>query len=385
MLSARQAACRLLAAAWEPQGVPAPDSIPWPGVLRLVEPSNVGGLLYAASRHLALPAEVRQALENAHYRTIADNTRHLHQLGAVGCGLSSLGAPVLLLKGAALVESVYDDISQRLMGDIDLAVHPADVAAGRRLLIEMGYAAGQVEHRSGTLLAFSNQEVFEPPLPHRATVELHWHVLDAPYYLRRVPMEWFWENAHVRSVGGQSFHLLDPEANLIYLPAHLALHHRFRRLHPLLDIALLILRQRDRLDWDRILAAAQSFDLVSVLRETLDRVASCWPSLPLAGPRRLVHALRASNADERLFRLLSADSRSTTLDFYTTLVSLPGTAARARFAFSNLFPQPAYMRGRYRIQAGWQLPYWYLVRLAGGLPRLARVLPHAWRLERGQR
>ena len=61
--------------------------------------------------------------------------------------------------------------------------------------------------------------------------------------MQRVPMAWFWENT--RGSGrstGQAFRVLSAEANVLYLSAHLALHHGFRRLHSLLDLALLIVR-----------------------------------------------------------------------------------------------------------------------------------------------
>jgi hypothetical protein len=384
LLSPQEAVNRLLAAAWEPQGLPAPEAIPWPEVLRLVGPSNVGGAVYAATQGMreAMPADVREALEQAYYRSAAENTRCLHQLARVGQALSRTGARLLLLKGAALAETLYDDPALRLIGDIDLAVPRPDVPACRDVLMDLGYAPGQVETQPGDLLAHSNQELFTPPDPYRTPLELHWHILDVPYYLNRVPMDWFWGNSETRTIAGQPFQLLNPEANLIYLPAHLALHHRFHSLHSHLDLALLIQRYHDRLDWDKVVGAARSFELVTVLRETLARLAERWPSLPLDAPRRQMQRVRPSRTDERLFRLITREERNPNLYVYTTLVSMPDFAARARFAWANLFPQPAYMKTRYSVGASWQLPYWYVYRLARGLSRYARSLPRLRRFDR---
>jgi hypothetical protein len=383
-LPVQEAVYRLLAGIWDARELPAPETVPWAEVLRLVGPSNVGGALYTATRGMreAMPAEFREALEQELYRSAAENTRCLHQLARVGEALSRTGAPLLLLKGAALAETLYDDPAQRLIGDIDLAVPRPDVAACRVALMELGYVPSQVETQPGDLLAHSNQELFIPPDPYRAPLELHWHILDVPYYLGRVPMEWFWENSETQTIAGRPFRALSPEANLIYLPAHLALHHRFHGLHSLLDLALLIVRNRDRLDWDRIAATAQSFELLMALRSTLDRLADCWPSLPLDAQHRQLQAVKASRADERLFRLITGEERNPNLYVYTTLVSMPDFAARARFAWANLFPQPAYMKARYGVRAGWQLPYWYVYRLAGGLSRYARNLPRLRRFDR---
>ena len=90
--------CRLLAAAWDPQALPAPASIPWPEVLRLVGPSNAGAMVPKVARGMraSMPAGIQAALEQAFYRSVAANTRCLYQLAWVRAGLSGAGAPLLL-------------------------------------------------------------------------------------------------------------------------------------------------------------------------------------------------------------------------------------------------------------------------------------------------
>lgn len=381
-LPAPEAACRLLAATWDPASRPAADAIPWAEVLSLVEGSNAAPAVYAAARDMAMPAVVQDALEQAFFRSAAANTRCLHQLAAVADALSRTGAPLLLLKGAALAETLYGDPGLRTIGDIDLLVPREHARACRDALLGFGYRPTQLEEQPGSLLATSNQEAFEPPPPHRTVVELHWHILDVPYYMHQVPVSWFWENSEAAEIAGRPFRVLSPEANLVYLPAHLAFHHRFQPLHSLFDLALLIARRGVEIDWARVVTTAHSFELLTVLRETLDRLAECWPSLPLDEARRQVAAVAPSRMDARLYRHLTEEARSTPLRFYTTLVTLPDLASRLRYARLVVFPQPSYMRGRYRVGADWQLPYWYLRRLVGGVARFARALPRARRIEK---
>jgi hypothetical protein len=195
-------------------------------------------------------------------------------------------------------------------------------------------------------------------------------------------MQWFWQNSETLSIAGQPFQVLNDLANLVYLPAHLALHHGFWQLHSLFDLALLVVRTEGKVDWGAIAATARSFDLLTALRETVERLADCWPGLPIAEPRRELAALAPSRADERIFRLLTSESRSPSLNIYTTLVTLPDMRARARFLWDNVFPQPAYMVDRYGIRARWTLPYWYLYRFLTGLAQFARKLPRARQIER---
>jgi len=382
--SAREAACRLLAAAWNPQDLPAPETVPWSETMRLVEAAGLGGLLHVLTESVraSIPADTRHDLEQAFYHSAAASARCLHQLAQVRAALEGVGAPAVLLKGAALGEGLYGDVALRPIGDIDLLVRHQHVPACSQALLTLGYLPARLEERPDSLLALRNQQRFELPGPDHLPVELHWHIVDVPYYLHKVPIDWFWDNTQTLAVAGQPYQVLNPQANLLYLPAHLALHHRFRGLHSLLDLALLIVHHRGELDWQEIIATARSFELVSALTATLDRLAGCWPSLPIDEPRRLLDGVTPSPNDARLFRLLTAPSRSNTLDVYATLVSMPGLAARARYCWVNLFPQAAYMMRRYPIRQRWHLPYWYLYRLTYGLKRLVRILPQARRVER---
>lgn len=387
LLTPQGALDRLTAGAWNPGGLPPAGSVPWADVVALARATGAGGLIYHAAGGMlgAMPPAARRFFEDAYYLYVAENARGQQQLAQVGHALSEAGAPLLLLKGAALGESVYASFALRLMGDIDLLIPSRHVPACRQVLMDLGYRPSAVEHQDGTRLAFSNQEAFEPPGPEDAVVELHWHVLDVPYYMKKVPIEFFWQESEPCTIAGHPFRALTAVGNLVYLPAHLALHHQFRSFHSSVDLALLIVSQEGRIDWGAVGETARGFDLLAALRATLARLAQRWPSLPLAEARRVLSGLKPSRTEERLFRLLSAEERSTTLDFYTTLASLPDLWSRARYAWFNLFPQPAYMARRYGIHSRWTLPYWYALRVARGLPRLARAVPGARRIEQRAR
>jgi hypothetical protein len=366
---------RILASAWDPLSLPPADAVPWDGVLRLAGPSSVCGLVHVLTERLrpSMPEEVRATLEQAFYLTAAANTRCLHQLAQVGALLAATGSPLLLLKGAALAEALYPDAALRRIGDIDLAVPIGWVDPCREALLARGYTPSRIEERPGSLRSHTNQEQFRPPESDDVNVELHWHILDVPYYMQLVPMAWFWERSEPLYLSGQSYQVLGAEANVLYLSSHLALHHAFRGLHSLLDLALLVVRKHDELDWGVVIDAARDFDLVSALAGTLDRLAHAWPSLPLDEPQQRLRETRPSRMDAHLYRLLTTESRTPTLRFYAALLSTPGVGAKVRYVASNLLPQPAYMRERYGFQAAWQLPFWYLYRFGDGLSRLRRA------------
>lgn len=378
---------QLLESTWHPSRLPAIESIPWNEIIDCLISNNLGALAYSLIRedHQRLPHEIQLALSHEFYLTIANNTQCLGQLSQLKDAFNRRGIPFILLKGVALATELYHPPSIRHYGDIDLLVDRSSVPICREILTRLGHRPAHIEHQPGSILQHNNEIMFLPPAPFLTAVELHWHLLDIPYYLRHLPMDWFWENTVTLEIEGEKYKVLNPVANMVYLPAHLALHHRYQALHPLLDLALLIIHHQETTDWNKVIHAAQQFELLFALRETLNRLAQHWSSLPILEPLQYLDRVQPSTNDSRLFHLLTAETRTTTLDFYTTFVSLPGFLPRLRYAWVNLFPQPAYMNRRYGVIRNWHLPYWYLHRLITGFFRIARMLPDAIKTDRYSR
>ncbi len=383
-LTAREQLLRLLAVTWSPHGVDLPASISWPAVIRLAHKERVAPLLQTAVRRagIPVPAAEQQTLHRIYYQTAAMEAYRLQILERILAALSAVPVPVLLLKGPALSETLYRNLGARAVGDLDLVVPAEQVSACRRVLEDLDYVPTEVEVTPGAHLAYRNEQAYTTAAPGGGYVEIHWHLLDIPHYLRKIPVQWFWQHSQPVEIGGHSPRILDPQANMLYLPAHLALHHRFHGLCWFVDLALFIHQHHAGLDWAEIAATARRFDLLLALRETLDRLADYWPALPLDGPRRQLRALQPSAQEQRLFRLLTAEPRSPLLDFCTDVICLPTQADRLRFIWANVFPQGVYMRERYQVDRTWRLPFYYLYRLGDGLFKLARTLPQIGRLVR---
>jgi len=374
--------CRLLSALWAPGELDLASPLPWLEIIDLARSQGVTPFLRVALQRAGIrpPADIQTALDQAFYASALVDTHRLRDLGRILDALAKRDIPVVVFKGAALGETLYRDVGLRATGDLDLLIHPQHLPACRELLAELGYASSEVELTPGSHLDYRNEQAFSHPDRVQAVVELHWHLLDVPYYIRKVPIDWFWQHTETVEIEGRPVRVLNPEANLLYLPAHLALHHRFHGLRWFVDLALLVHKRQADLDWASATHAAQEFELLLVLRQALERLAAYWPSLPLKEPLTRLHGLEPTAFEQRLFHLLTAEPRSPLLDFYGDILCLPTVAERARFVLHNVFPQRAYMVKRYKVKSRWKLPYWYLVRLGEGLHKLARTLPQALRL-----
>src|SRR5690606_8539600 len=96
--------------------------------------------------------------------------------------------------------------------------------------------------------------------------------------------------------------VLSTEMMLLHLCGHLALHHRNHGLLWQCDIVELLHRERERIDWDVVLAQAAVMKLMLPLRAVLPGAAEVWRA-PVPAPV-LAHlaALRPGKVEARVYR-----------------------------------------------------------------------------------
>ncbi len=82
--------------------------------------------------------------------------------------------------------------------------------------------------------------------------------------------------------------------------------------------------------------------------------------------------MRASQAEVRVHRWLTAQQRPVAQRFWADLASMPGWRPRLHYALANLLPSATYMRQRYGFRQPWLLPLYYLYRYALGIRSLVQ-------------
>lgn len=374
----RRELCLILAARRDPGRLDPARPRPWAAMAAMAENQRVKPLLHAILREsrLDVPTEIRADLQAHYYQTVAINAWHFQETARILTAFSAAGIPVILLKGAALADDVYHDRGVRPMGDIDLLVPPADAPEAIRLVQGFGYAPDRLDPYPDLATEFECEVMLVRIQPPRSAIEIHWSLLDSPYYQRQLPMAWFWETARpIRLDGHIPARILGPEAQVLHLSAHLMLHHGngdapdLRWLH---DIAELIHAHAAEIDWQLVLDQAQASDLVIPLQRTLPLLVRDWdidlPPTFLAELGRLT----PSPSEQRVHRWLTAAHPSPAERLWGDLASLSGWRPRLRFAWHNLCPSPAYMRRRYRVAHPIWLPLTYPYRWLRGLAQVFR-------------
>ncbi len=349
-----------LRAQWDPGALDELAELPLPeDLVKTARDSNLAPLLYSVLRGRGLlPPAVEEELRREYYRSAAHAMVLWQELETALRALAAEQIQVIVLKGAALAEAVYGNPALRPMGDLDLLVRERDVPTALRALEALGYAPISLEAHAGMALESENEVGLRGA---RAVVEIHWSLLDSPYYQSHLPGEWFWETAWPLHIGAQSALTLGPEAQLLYLGAHLLLHHSggpFQLLW-LHDIAAVLHRYGEQVDWDVLLQEARSCDLVLPLQHVLPRVVQEWRLALPEGVLQRLAALRPSRAEADIFGLITAPWRPVLQRFWTDLHSIPRWPQRLRYALQSIFPSPSYMRRRYCIRYGVLLPLYY--------------------------
>ena len=346
----------------------------WPAVQSASIRWLLAPLLYDAVRGQGfVPPQVEQALRDAYEFVAQRNLWLFHQLADVLACLRSVGSGVIVLKGAALVQMAYGgNAALRPFRDLDLLIRPEVVPEARRLLQAMGYAPLRAETRAGAALDYENEVSLFKRGSVGVLLELHWSLIDSPFYQRTLRSDWFWDTAQPLAVGSERALALGVEAQLLHLCAHLRLHHTGQELLWLNDAAEVLHAYQQRIDWVVLLKQTQALALVLPTQQVLAQVAG---ELNAPVPEALLAHLRElrPTADEaRAYARLTIENRSVARRLWDDLAALPSWRARLRFAWNNLFPSWAYMRRRYGIAHPFLLPLYYPYRwwlgLRSGLP-----------------
>jgi hypothetical protein len=362
---------------WDPaalrtaRALVAHDDLDWDALRQVAHAESLAPLLYPLLRGQDLvPEAVEQDLRRAWYHTAGRHTLLRYELESVLRHLATEGVPVILLKGAALAEVIYGSATARPMLDLDLLVHRADVPVALRVLSESGYATVRVEPHPGASLAYESQVRLRKPGQVETLIEVHWSLIDFPYYQYRLPMDWFWQTALPARIGDTPGLILGPEAQVLHLCAHLLLHHGSGAQPTLLwlhDVAEVVFFYAEQIDWQQVMARAQAYDLVLPVQQVLTQVAGEWGAPIPGNVLEQLGRLRASPAELRAFTWLTADHRPVAQRFWVDLVSMPGWQKKLRYAWINLVPSLAYMQHRYHIPSPFLVPLYYPYRWLLGL------------------
>jgi hypothetical protein len=353
--------CRLLSAQPEAEAVSLPEPLPWASIVRLAQKNATTPLLYEAalSQALPVPQEQMEVLRQAYYATAAMNARLLGELERVLEHLSVSGVPAIVLKGAALAETVYDSAALRPMADLDILVPRDGVIETARLLEPLGYRArpGPPGHSFEYETRYSGEISLDRTAPAGGVMlDVHWHLLPHQWlhHATRLDVEALWRSAEPLTLGTVSALQLGPEDSLIHLCLHAGYGQGYAYLLNLLDIDCLV-RAHSDLDWARFIewvrACQVRTPVCSGLGFARDLLGTPVPDLVLneLRPGRLRYRTVERLADPGRTALVGQTSLPPSRQYLLHLALIDGPAGWCRLAAFVLWPGDEWLAARYGL------------------------------------
>jgi len=340
----------------------------WDDVRRLAEAERVAPLLHAAVGALGIvPADLAHVLHRARCATALRNRLLLNELGRCTDALAAAGVPVIVLKGAALAEAVYRDISLRPMVDVDVLIRQYTLESAARVLKRLGYVPIRKETHPGAVAEYENEIAFRKGGNFPVEIDVHWSLFDSPFHQARADMDWFWNTSVPLGIAGVATRRLGSEAFLLHLCGHLALHHAGAGLLWEHDVFELLATFGAATDWHMLLSKARAYDLVLPVRTVLRHSVEAWNAAVPPAALAALCALPYSRREARVFARIRRPDRSAGQRFWADLMGIADWRQRLRFTRTNLLPSAAYMRQRYRIPHSLLLALYYPYRWLRGL------------------
>lgn len=350
-----------------PASPPPPEDVAqWES---LVEEAEAEGLTQRLSRWLHASQERRRTFTAAvelikpiSVRIAAQNLVLAEELASLLRRFQAHRLPCIPVRGPALAEQLYGDVTARSMGDLDLLVPRDRLSETAHILTDAGYR--EIDRRPGFARTFSYTLEFVKERNGWITVEPHWTIAYPPV-ADRIDMDSVWRRAVPGRVGGVNTLLLNRTDLLLHLCFHL-MHKREQA--PLLwwyELALLIRREPASIDWAQVLHMAKQTDQGELLAETLGQVRALFRS-PVPEPVLAQLAVQPEQTSRNFLRrrltpLLRGDVDGR--ESLAQLLVLKGFPAKWRYACGILFPSSEFMRAHYGLSGRPWLGYHYAARL----------------------
>lgn len=332
---------------------------------------GAGGLLidHLRRRGIEPPSFAEEQLDAYREHVAAANTYLLECARPALVALQQASVPFLVLKGAALHATVYDEIGVRPMVDVDVLVHPDNAARADHALRQAGFSAGAALMRADFYPRYHHEREYvsagEPP----AKIDLHVRPFRPLRYARTIPEEAFWLNPVSIRAGGLDVEMPDATNMLIHLAVHAACH-GFSELRWLYDIRRWTQRHEARIDTGELAERSEQWGLALPVERALRRVRETLA--PDDG--RLTEMIEKVSRPARLVdRIVLTqtphDAHRPVRHVLVNVLSTPGLRFRWGYLAAMLIPDRGHLGQIYhRRHPGW-IAVAHVVRVARGVVR----------------
>ncbi|MDY6865830.1 MAG: nucleotidyltransferase family protein [Halobacteriota archaeon] len=305
-----------------------------------------------------VPENIMVYLRKQYNVNVAKNLTYYEELGKVLRVFREEGIGTIILKGAALAETVYGDIGLRPFSDVDLLIKKENLSEAKKILSEMGYMLDEevspekYNEEYGCDLYYAGK---------KNIIEIHWNILRklGSDRFMRIDIRDIWERARPASISGVDTLVMSPEDQLLHLCIHLP-KHRYNRLIWLCDILEVV--KHYNIDWDQIIRSSEDCRTKAHIYYGLQfSDEMLGPEVPPEVLRRL----RPNPLERMLVRpvlkdVLSDDRRIMPIFNLMKLFLIDKHTDRIRYLWIYIFPPVESLERKYSV-SGSRVYFYYIL------------------------
>jgi hypothetical protein len=240
----------------------------WTAVINKAHKHSITPLLYQHLKQFntQIPTQALERLNKIYLNAFLRNTYIYNELSKILSNANKDNIPIVVLKGAALAESVYSNIALRPMKDLDLYIKIEDVQKINDLLIQLGWKSRQELEDIDHILETGYSLRYEIPL---LPIDLHLRVPE----LSELNI---WANVTSIKIGSTDTLVLKPEILLVFLCYHLYEHacDELAELIKFYDIILILRKYREDIKWDYFIQMAFANKCENIIHQVLEIINS---------------------------------------------------------------------------------------------------------------
>jgi len=300
-------------------------------------------------KDVSIDKEFHTYLRTAYLRDELRSKAYSQICRDVASTLNTAGISAVLLKGAALAETVYPLPVLQHSHYLDILINDNDLSRTVALLPSLGFA------QSGEPIECSGKEcefVHESKLP----LVIHRRLFGVPFF--QISIAEIWARSRSHMISGVPMRLLSPADNLFHICGSVFDPERHESLRWVCD-AWFIIHRCPNLDWDQLLDCARRSQTALPLFITLSYLAD---ALTAPMPASVLTGLRdaAAKADRICHEAALFSVQTSARGGLTKILRSCGDWRTLAFVVKwALFPSPRYLGWIHEVRCSWLLPLYY--------------------------
>ncbi len=314
------------------------------------------------------PMPFRERLRLDHYGLIVYSDQFIGQIKPVLSALTEANIPVMVLKGWALIQTIYGgNHGHRVYDDIDILVHPQDADAAETIMKKLGWQSDQERRRGYARRYFNAQAYYFEHLEnpgHVYSIGFHWGLLHHPAYNpEQIDVGEIFKRAHLLDVVGVPVLEMSVEDHIVYNCAHIVLQHRSEEiLLRYYEIAAVIRDAISSLDWQKVEERAKCWKVVIPLKEVVQKVDELWPGTLPASTLATIVKMKPVLTEQFIHKWYETTNYNPSLEHLLTWLTMSGKRRRLSFIWEDIFPNPTYLIQNYGSAPAGFWPWLYIRR-----------------------